>query len=196
MVAPGEYSARIKVNDRFSETNFEILSDPKNKFSKEAYDDQQEILRKIDSKIKEIHTAVNSMRSIQKQLNFYIDILEKQTKIEDNENFYKKTISMAKNIEVRLKNWEKKLIQPKQKTFQDVINFNNKLNAEYINLKDYIDSSEPEVTSGAIDLFNDLNIKSDALMKEINQIISEDFKSFDKQYKSLELETLLILNEN
>ena len=196
MVAPGEYSARIKVNDRFSETNFEILSDPKNKFSKEAYDDQQEILRKIDSKIKEIHTAVNSMRSIQKQLNFYIDILEKQTKIEDNENLYKKTISMAKNIEVRLKNWEKKLIQPKQKTFQDVINFNNKLNAEYINLKDYIDSSEPEVTSGAKDLFNDLNIKSDALMKEINQIISEDFKSFDKQYKSLELETLLIPNEN
>jgi len=196
MVAPGEYSARIKVNDRFSETNFEILSDPKNKFSKEAYDDQQKILRKIDSKIKEIHTAVNSMRSIQKQLNFYIDILEKQTNLEDDENFYKKTISMAKNIEVKLKNWEKKLIQPKQKTFQDVINFNNKLNAEYINLKDYIDASEPEVTSGAKDLFNDLNIKSDALMKEINQIISEDFKNFDKQYKSLELETLLIPNEN
>ena len=103
---------------------------------------------------------------------------------------------MAKNIEVKLKNWEKKLIQPKQKTFQDVINFNNKLNAEYINLKDYIDSSEPEVTSGAKDLFNDLNIRSDAIMKEINQIISEDFKSFDKQYKSLELETLLIPIEN
>jgi len=196
MVAPGEYSARIKVNDRFSETNFEILSDPKNKFSKETYDDQQKILRKIDSKIKEIHTAVNSMRSIQKQLNFYIDILEKQTNLEDDENFYKKTISMAKNIEVKLKNWEKKLIQPKQKTFQDVINFNNKLNAEYINLKDYIDASEPEVTSGAKDLFNDLNIKSDALMKEINQIISEDFKNFDKQYKSLEIETLLIPKEN
>ena len=136
------------------------------------------------------------MRSVQKQLNFYIDVLEKQINLKDEENTFKKTISLAKNIEVKLKNWEKKLIQPKQKTFQDVINFNNKLNAEYINLKDYIDSSEPEVTSGAIDLFNDLNIKSDALMKEINQIISEDFKSFDKQYKSLELETLLILNEN
>ncbi len=70
------------------------------------------------------------------------------------------------------------------------------MNAEYINLKDYIDSSEPEVTSGAKDLFNDLNIRSDAIMKEINQIISEDFKSFDKQYKSLELETLLIPIEN
>ena len=196
MVATGVYSARIKVNDSFSETNFEILSDPKNKFSKEDYDNQQEILRKIDAKIKEIHIAVNSMRSVQKQLNFYIDVLEKQINIEDEENTYKKTISLAKNIEVKLKNWEKKLIQPKQKTFQDVINFNNKLNAEYINLKDYIDSSEPEVTSGAKDLFNDLNIRSDAIMKEINQIISEDFKSFDKHYKSLELETLLIPIEN
>ena len=196
MVAPGDYSARIKVNDSFSETNFEILSDPKNKFSKEDYDNQQEILRKIDAKIKEIHIAVNSMRSVQKQLNFYIDVLEKQINLEDEENTYKKTISLAKNIEVKLKNWEKKLIQPKQKTFQDVINFNNKLNAEYINLKDYIDSSEPEVTSGAKDLFNDLNIRSDAIMEEINQIISEDFKSFDKQYKSLELETLLIPIEN
>ncbi len=27
--------------------------------------------------------------------------------------------------------WENNLIQPKQKTFQDVINFENKLNAEF-----------------------------------------------------------------
>jgi len=192
-VAPGVYKARIKVNNKFSETNFKILPDPENKFSKEAYNDQQEILRKIDVKITEIHQAVNSMRSIQNQLNFHINVLENHI---DKKDDYNKTISMAKNIEMKLKNWEKKLIQPKQKTFQDVINFNNKLNAEYINLKDYIDASEPEVTSGAIDLFNDLNIKSDNLMKEINQIISEDFKNFDKQYKSLEIETLLIPKEN
>ena len=136
------------------------------------------------------------MRSIQNQLNFYINILENYIDKNDDQNDYDKTISMAKNIEVKLKNWEKKLIQPKQKTFQDVINFNNKLNAEYINLKDYIDASEPQVTSGAKDLFNDLNSRSDDLMKEINQIISEDFKNFDKQYKSLELKTLLIPKEN
>jgi len=195
-VTPGVYKARIKVNDKFSEINFKILQDPKNKFSKEVYENQQEILRKIDEKIKEIHEAVNSMRSIQNQLNFYINILENYIDKNDDQNDYDKTISMAKNIEVKLKNWEKKLIQPKQKTFQDVINFNNKLNAEYINLKDYIDASEPQVTSGAKDLFNDLNSRSDDLMKEINQIISEDFKNFDKQYKSLELKTLLIPKEN
>jgi len=194
-VAPGVYKARIKVNDKSSETNFKIFLDPKNKFLKEVYEEQQETLRKIEKKIKDIHEAVNSMRSIQNQLNYYINVLENHVDKKYDKKDYKKTISMAKDIDSKLKNWEKKLIQPKQKTFQDVINFNNKLNAEFIHLKDCIDSSEPEITSGARDLFKDLTKRSDDLMEELFKIISEDFKNFDKQYKSLELETLFIPSE-
>tara|TARA_B100001059_G_C17566756_1_gene442905 strand:+ start:231 stop:455 length:225 start_codon:yes stop_codon:yes gene_type:complete len=49
----------------------------------------------------------------------------------------------------RIHAWEENLIQEKQKTFQDVINFNNKLNAQMIRLKSYIDQADPKVTQGA-----------------------------------------------
>jgi len=98
---------------------------------------------------------------------------------------------------ILIQNWKikKKLIQLKQKTFQDVIYFNNKLNVEFIHLKDYSDSYEPWITSGARYLFKDLTKRSDDLMKELFKIISEYFKNSDKKYKSLELETLLIPSE-
>ena len=51
---------------------------------------------------------------------------------------------------------KKTLIQAKQKTFQDVINFNNKLNAQLIQLKSYIDQANPKVTNGAKERFGDL----------------------------------------
>ena len=41
-------------------------------------------------------------------------------------------IEMAKKITFKIDEWEQNLIQPKQKTFQDVINYHNKLKAQII----------------------------------------------------------------
>jgi hypothetical protein len=53
----------------------------------------------------------------------------------------------------RINSWEENIIQAKQKTFQDVINFKNKLNAQLIQLKSYLDQADPKVTNGATERF-------------------------------------------
>ena len=51
----------------------------------------------------------------------------------------KDLLDKGKELIKRITTWEENLIQPKQKTFQDVINFNNKLNSQLMHLKGFID---------------------------------------------------------
>ena len=96
----------------------------------------------------------------------------------------------------RINNWEENLIQEKQKTFQDVINFNNKLNAQLINLKGYIDQANPKVTSGAKERFQDLLNDWQVYKTEYNAIINNEMKSYNRLYKSLNLPALILDAKN
>ena len=94
-------------------------------------------------------------------------------------------------IDEKLKNWEKELIQPDQKTFQDVINFHNKLNAEWMYLKDFVDSEDPKVTQGALDRHYDLEKQWVTQRTKLNQIIEQDFQAFKSEFKSAEVPVLI-----
>ena len=101
-------------------------------------------------------------------------------------------IKKAKEIDEKLKNWEQNLIQPNQKTFQDVINFNNKLNAEWMYLKDFVDSEIPEVTQGAMDRHKDLKLQWNKQKAALDQIIEEDFKAFGDLFNAADVPALII----
>ncbi|GIS57494.1 MAG: hypothetical protein CM1200mP1_14320 [Candidatus Neomarinimicrobiota bacterium] len=47
-----------------------------------------------------------------------------------------------------LDKWEGKVLQTKMETFQDVVNFLNRLNSHMINLLGTIDASDPPLTQG------------------------------------------------
>ena len=114
----------------------------------------------IEKSINSIHNSVNRMREVQGQLDQYSKSLKSNEK-------YKVLIELGKEISVKLDLWERKLIQPDQKTFQDVINFNNQLNAQFMHLKSYIDGADPEVTVGAIQRKMDLDQDYQMLFLEL-----------------------------
>jgi len=87
----------------------------------------------------------------------------------------------------RIDIWEQNLIQPKQKTFQDVINFNNQLNAEFMELKSYVDSAEPKVTLGAKERLKDLLADWKTYETERNTIVDKEMQTYNQMYKELYL---------
>jgi small-conductance mechanosensitive channel len=150
----------------------------------EDFEAQQQLLRQIEGGIKSVHQTVTEMRSVQKQLQHYHQILEGQDK-------YQSLLEKAEMIDKKLKNWEKELIQPDQKTFQDVINFHNKLNAEWMYLKDFVDSEDPKVTQGALDRHNDLEKQWVTQRTKLNQLIEQDFQAFESEFKAAEVPVLI-----
>ena len=117
----------MTLGDVVSETEATILPNPKVISSPEDFIAQQKMLVSIENTVKEMHESVNQMRSAKTQLTTYAKLLK-------NNNNANAIIEKGKELSKRINSWEENLIQAKQKTFQDVINFNNKLNAQLIQL--------------------------------------------------------------
>lgn len=187
-VAPGKYTLRLSLEGETTETEAIILPNPSIKSTPKDFDEQQNLLVSIEGILKEMHTSVNQMRSTKTQLTKYTKLLKGN---ENAEVLIKKGNELLK----RINNWEENLIQNKQKTFQDVINFNNKLNAQLIQLLRYIDQANPKVTKGAKERFKDLLDDWLIYKNERDLIIDTEMNAYNQLYKSLNIPALIINNK-
>ncbi|MGB5172827.1 MAG: glycosyl hydrolase [Eudoraea sp.] len=184
-VGPGIYTLKMTLENEVVENQVTILANPKIVATEEDYSLQQAILERIETNIKSIHESVSQMRSAKKQLKTYDELLKKQDKAK---TLLEEGDALVKQIEI----WEEKLIQPKQKTFQDVINYNNQLNAELMHLKGFVDSADPVVTEGAKNRLDDLQKEWKVFEDEKNTIINKEMKAYNELYKSLELPAIIM----
>ena len=184
-VAPGKYTLRMTLGDVISETEATILPNPKVLSSAEDFVAQQKMLVSIENTVKEMHESVNQMRSAKTQLSHYAKLL-KDSKNADS------LLEKGKELTKRINSWEENLIQAKQKTFQDVINFNNKLNAQLIQLKSYIDQANPKVTNGAKERFNDLMKDWQVYKNERDTIINTEMQAYNSLFKTLAIPALIL----
>ena len=188
-VAPGNYTLRLTLEGKSVETKARILPNPAIESNPQDFMEQQGMLVQVENILKDMHQSVNQMRSAKIQLEGYTKLLkDRETAVV--------LIEKGEALIKRINNWEENLIQEKQKTFQDVINFNNKLNAQLINLKGYIDQANPKVTSGAKERFQDLLNDWQVYKTEYNAIINNEMKSYNRLYKSLNLPALILDAKN
>ena len=184
-VAPGDYTLRLTLEEERIETAISILPNPAINSTIEDFTAQQKMLATIENTLQDIHTFVNQMRSAKNQLTSYAKLLK-------NDKQMSSLLEKGADLTKRINSWEENLIQAKQKTFQDVINFNNKLNAQLIQLKSYVDQANPKITSGAKERFADLMKDWQVYVNERNTIINKEMNAYNVLYKSLDIPALII----
>ena len=184
-VAPGVYTLRLTLEEERIETAISILPNPAINSTIEDFTAQQKMLVTIENTLQDIHTFVNQMRSAKNQLTRYAKLLK-------NDKQMSSLLEKGAALTKRINSWEENLIQAKQKTFQDVINFNNKLNAQLIQLKSYVDQANPKITSGAKERFTDLMNDWQVYVNERNTIINKEMNAYNVLYKSLDIPALII----
>jgi hypothetical protein len=187
-VGPGTYTFRMKQGDAISETTFSIKPDPNIGATAADFYEQQQILSEIETIVTDMHESVNQMRSVKSQLKSYKKLLKGNEKAEA-------LVELGDSLSKRITSWEENLIQAKQKTFQDVINFNNKLNAELLFLKGFIEGPMPKVTQGSRQRLNDLKNDWATYEKERDAIINEEMADYNRKYKALELPAIIMKEE-
>jgi len=100
-------------------------------------------------------------------------------------------VKMADSLITKIEKWEDNLIQPDQKTFQDVINFPNKLNAEASDLMGRMSGMQPILTKGMIERLSDLQDLYSKVKEEQDQIINEDFVALNEAIKNADVNLIL-----
>lgn len=187
-VGPGTYTLKLSVDDQSVSQKVNVLANPAIDASAADYTAQQEMLSQIEGTITSIHDAVNSMRSAKSQLKNYAKLLKDHDTAED-------LLTKGKELIKRIDTWERKLIQPDQKTFQDVINYQNKLNAHFMHLKDFAGSADPKITAGTKERLKDLLAEWQKFQSERDAIVDTEMAAYNTLFKSLDLPALIMEKE-
>jgi hypothetical protein len=121
-------------------------------------------MKSICDEVTLIHKEVLQIRKIRNQLNETFSLLKDKP---GADSICKKADLLA----TYLQNWEDKIVQNKAKSNDDVINYVNKLTADYIFVKGEMDNNIPYVTDGQQLQFDVLHQKWMLL-----KAIEDDFK--------------------
>jgi len=184
-VGPGTYTLQLSLGDQLSNQEVQLLADPRLEASPEDFLLQSEMLINIETAIRDIHQSVTRMRTVKAQVSSKMELLSDH---EGAEALIESGDTVLKAIET----WENKLIQPRQLTFQDVINFENRLNAELNMLRSRIDSYDPRLTDGARKRSDELLGEWDTLKIEMKEVVEEEIAIFNARYRDLELPALIL----
>jgi len=185
LVAPGTYTLRLTQGETVANMPAKVLSNPTIKASPAAYAEQQSVLGQISDAITDLHDSVTKLRSAKSQLAAHKKLLAEKPAAE-------KVLVLADTLMAHIDAWEQDLVQPEQKTFQDVINFHNRLNAELMELKDYVDGPHPTVTAGAKTRLADLMAQWRPLAARREAILSTELVAYDKAFKTLGLGAVIL----
>ncbi len=171
-VGPGTYQARLTAGEVTQTQTFEVVADPRKNLTPPDFMEQQALLASIYETVDEIHASVAKMRQVRDQIKTLIAHTKGQPQADT-------VAASGKALVEKMTTWEEALVQPKQETFQDVINFPNKLNAEFIWLLGNVDAAGPPVTQGARDRHTDLSQIWDRYRAEMNVLLENDVAIFN-----------------
>ena len=185
LVPPGQYRIRLTTPYGVLKSDAVLQADPRLKAPQEAYLAQQELLLSIESAVREVHQSIQHMRNVKqqvKQLHANLKQIDCTQEILD----------AGEHLINRITAWEDNLIQPKQETHQDVINYPNRLSAELMDLKARIDHPKPVVTKGALLRLEHLLQQWAGMKKEMRKITGEDISAFNELYKTYQIPAIML----
>ncbi|MBO6660881.1 MAG: glycosyl hydrolase [Roseivirga sp.] len=161
-VAPGQYTVEATYGNQTITKQVKVLSDPRWEATQAQYAEQQRLLSSLRAQIDELQEMASDIRSVRSQ------VTDLKTRVDENE--YAKVHELADALIAEIDGLEEKLIQPNQKTFQDVINFPNKVEAQLLHIYGTIDGIQPPVTNGQKKRAADVISEAKAAMAKANDV--------------------------
>ena len=141
------------------------MNDPREPQSPAEESAQVAMAKAITARVNEINQSAITIRSIREQLNALTEHAAGRADQKEIE-------TSAKSIVDAINALEEKLVQPKQKTFQDVINFRNGIASQYMNLQGAVEGDGGPITTGEQQRFADLENQWHDLQGKENAVLS------------------------
>ena len=184
-IVPGTYTVLLKVDGVEQTTALQLHADPRTNSTAAEYAAQDELLAKLEKDVTDIHVAVTRMRGLTKQINDMVKLVE-------NDNSKSEMVTLSKSLIKKISEWEGKLIQPKSQSYDDVINFVNKLSANIIFVHGEVNSNVPYVTAGQKARYEELHAEWLVYQKEMEQLMNKDVADFNALCRTLSIANVIL----
>ncbi|MEM6380104.1 MAG: glycosyl hydrolase, partial [Bacteroidota bacterium] len=182
-VAPGTYTARLSQGDQVSEAKIVVLDPPDINVPKALWEQQQDLLKRIEDDINNMHEALNislDMKDKIQRISKEIEPLDDMDDLQEG----------AKGLAKKMDNWLNSIIELRQKNFQDALNWPAGINAEFFLLRGNLDTYNPDVPKGYQDRYQDLQTQWQSYKMAYDKLMAEDVAAFNELFKSKGLPAL------
>jgi DNA repair exonuclease SbcCD ATPase subunit len=176
LVPPGSYQVRLIAGDHSVTRTLELREDPRIETGGEGYREQQALLAEIRTAIDELNDSVLRARAVKEQVD---EEVKRAADLEGNDEGAEAIEEAGKELAKALTAWEETVVQPKSETFQDIINFPNRLDAQVLFLFGAVDESGPPVTEGAKARWATLEAEWRERQAGLQKILDEQVAAFN-----------------
>ena len=174
MAVPGNYKVRFKADDVTDTKDFEVLKDPRwTDISVADLQEQFDLQTRVGQAFTKSHDLIKNVRSISDQVN---DISKRAAKAGYSEDV--KTV--AEELTKKLKALEENLIQTKNESGQDAINYQVKLDNHLAYLYSFVHEQDSKPVESITDRFAELKAQLDSAEQDYQTLVDTELKSFTK----------------
>ena len=182
---PGTYKARLTVNGKVMETEFEIVKDPRTSGTLADIKTQFDFSIAVRDKLSETNKAVKKIRTAREQINRVTEPMKGKEEMKDVND-------MAKSILDDMKKIEETLYQTKNKSGQDPLNYPVRLNNKLGALGSEVDGSDFRPTEQVKAVYKEITEKIDEQLNLLNKVMTDKVPKFNDLVKQKQVNAISI----
>jgi hypothetical protein len=186
MAVPGKYMVRLKADDFADTKDFEVLKDPRwTKITVDDLQEQFELQTQVGQAFTKSHDLIKNVRAIRDQVK---DISSRAVKAGYSEDIK----TAAKELSEKLKALEDSLIQTKNESGQDAINYQVKLDNHLAYLYSFVHEQDSKPNKSIQDRYNELKAQLDKAAQDYQTLVDTDLHSFTKLLDENDIPRIII----
>lgn len=185
---PGTYRARLEVGDVTQTESFEVRLDPRLEITVADLEAQFDLMVRIKDMLQRSHDAVREIRSIRGQM-------KEQAELAEDAGYGDEFGTVADSAAGKLTGVEERLMQTKNESRQDPLNFPPMLDNQIAALYGYVLSTQDRPTEGAYERTEDLQVELEGLLGELREIIQTDVTRFNQMLRDAGVPPVVVKQE-
>jgi len=176
--APGRYTLRVSAGDVVREVEVQLRLDPDIPSVTAAdLQAQHTLTMQARDRLTEVHDAIREIRSIREQTSGFVRRAEEG---EYDEAVVESLEALTESLGDTLTEIEEALIQTKNESGQDPINFPPKLDDQLAYLYSHVNGSYGRPTEGAYQRYDDLVAETQPYLDRLETLVAEEVAAFNE----------------
>jgi photosystem II stability/assembly factor-like uncharacterized protein len=186
LALPGDYQVKLTVAGKSQTVPLKLIIDPRNKGSEPALQKQFALSTQVTDRISQLHQAINEIRDLKAQIKTL------HFRFGDDEKL-KPALAAADDLDHKMSDVEKELIQVNMKGSEGNLAFPSVLNERFDSFSHFIDAGDSaEPTKPQLEVFQTLGKQLDEQLAKWSQLKSQDVVKVSDMIKQANLPALII----
>lgn len=183
----GTHTVRLTVGDQVLEQPLEVMPDPRWEQTAEDLRAQYDLTMQVKELLNTCHDLIGEIRSLRKQVNYTREKLKKHDR--SHEGF----IALAKQVVAELTDLEQQLIQTKNESGQDPINYPSMIDDQMAYLYSIVNGQDARPTEGAYQRYRDLEQQFLVFRQQYEVIKQNEVPSMNRMLEESKLQPIEVV---